>query len=159
MALKSLVPWRRGNRLPAQRGVFEPFTEMERWFDDFFNSGFELRPFGESMRGFNPTVDVSESDEAYTISAELAGLDEKDVEVSLENNVLILSGEKKSEHEDKSESYYPVERSYGSFKRSFALPAEVDPDKVEASFKNGVLTVTLPKTEHGQTKRIEVKAR
>ncbi|HMR68583.1 MAG TPA: Hsp20/alpha crystallin family protein, partial [Anaerolineae bacterium] len=79
MALKSLVPWRRGNRLPAQRGVFEPFTEMERWFDDFFNSGFELRPFGESMRGFNPTVDVSESDEAYTISAELAGLGKKDV--------------------------------------------------------------------------------
>ena len=87
-------------------------------------------------------------------------MDENDVNVSLAHNVLTISGEKKDEHEEKNENFHRIERSYGSFKRSVSLPQEVDPDSVEATFKNGVLTVVLPKTRKAQeeVKKIQVKA-
>jgi HSP20 family protein len=103
---------------------------------------------------------MSEDDKAYKISAELPGLDAKDVDVSVSGNMLILKGEKRQEKEEKDKNYYFSERAYGSFQRAFELPASVDHDKVAADFSKGVLTITLPKTPGAQKqqKKIEVRS-
>ena len=105
-------------------------------------------------------MDVAEDGKEITLTAELPGLDEKDVEILLSNNVLTIKGEKKSEQEKKEKDYYRVERSYGSFSRTIPLPEGIDADKVNASFKKGVLTVTVPKLPEAQkeVKKIAVKA-
>ena len=118
----------------------------------------------ESMlprQGWNaPAVDIVEKDKLYEITAELPGLDAKSVEVTLRNGNIVLKGEKHEEKEEKSKGYYVKERQYGSFERSFALPDGVDASKVEATFKNGILSVTLPKTAEAQKpeKKVEIKA-
>lgn len=167
MAITDLIPWKsKGKKVPVKYNeVNDPFDAMQRHmdhlFDDFLGEA-GLSPwssFGESLGAFSPQVDVSETDKEIKISAELPGLAENDVEVSLSRNVLMISGEKKQEKEDKGENYYHVERSYGSFKRSVPLSSEVEADQVTAQFKNGILTVTLPKTAEAQrqTKKISVK--
>lgn len=167
MAITDLAPWRWGDRkVPARSEEGDPFyalqRRMDRLFDDFFNNFGLARfgPFGESWGAFSPRLDLSESEKELRVSAELPGLDENDIQVSLAQNVLTISGEKKEEKEDKGQNYYRMERSYGSFQRSIPLPCEVEGDKVEATFKNGVLTVTLPKTAEAQkrTKKISIKA-
>ena len=107
-----------------------------------------------------PTVDVSETDKAYEITAELPGMDEKNVEVKLANGSLTIKGEKQDEKEEKKKDYHMRERSYGSFERSFQVPDGVDADKIEANFKKGVLTVILPKSAEAQKaeKKITVKS-
>jgi HSP20 family protein len=107
-----------------------------------------------------PAIDMSEDDKAYKISAELPGLDAKDVDVSVSGGTLVLKGEKRQEKEEKDKNYYFSERAYGSFQRAFELPASVDRDKVSADFSKGVLTITLPKTPDAQKqqKKIEVKS-
>ena len=107
-----------------------------------------------------PAVDVAESEKSYEIKAELPGMDEKDIEVKVTDGSLTIKGEKQEEREEKERDYYLQERRYGSFERSFELPESVDPDRIEASFKKGVLTVTLPKKAEAQkpAKKIEVKA-
>ena len=109
--------------------------------------------------GAMPRVDVSETNSEYEVKAELPGLEEKDINLQLANNVLNIRGEKKAEREEKDKNYYLAERSFGSFQRSIPLPTEVEEDRVQASFKSGVLTVRLPKSERAksQAKRIEVK--
>ncbi len=145
--------------------------EMDRLFDRF-TSGFgfpslrrmmDLEPAWRTewpLRDGVPAVDVAESATAYKITAELPGMAEKDIEVSLTEDTLTIKGEKRQEHEEKDENRYLSERSYGSFQRSFSLPSGVDRDKLAATFANGVLTVTLPKTPEAQKqeKKIEVKA-
>lgn len=160
--IRNLVPWRRsGSRLPIRREARDPFYSLHRnvdqLFDDVF-TGFNLRPFGD-FDAFTPTVDVSENDNEIKVAAELPGLAEADIDVSLEHNVLTISGEKKHESEDKGDNYHRIERSYGTFRRSIALPEGIDADKVDATFKNGVLSVTLPKTPEAQqeVKKIAVK--
>jgi HSP20 family protein len=158
MAIFDLVPWKRNDKTVAVRREEDPFftlrREMDRLFDDFWGSSL-LEPYGT----FNPRVDVTETETEVKVTAELPGLDEKDVEVSLTQNMLTLSGEKKAEKEDKGENYYRVERSYGSFRRTIPLPIEVEADKVEAIFKNGVLNVVLPKTAQAQArKKIAIKS-
>jgi len=165
MAIFDLTPWKRGDKNVVVRREEEPFytlrREMDRVFDDFFGN-FGLTPFGgsftEQYGAFNPRVDITETDQEVKIAAELPGLDEKDIEVSLTGDRLTLSGEKKAEKEDKGENYYRMERSYGSFQRTIPLPIEVETDKVEATFKNGVLTVVLPKMATVQNrKKIAIK--
>ncbi|RXH23999.1 molecular chaperone Hsp20 [Bradyrhizobium nanningense] len=141
--------------------------EVDRLFEDFGTEDFWRRPF-RSLAAFEkaqklvarPAVDVTESDKAFEITAELPGLDEKNIEVNVANGGLTIKGEKKEEKEEKQKGYYVSERSYGSFERYFSLPDGVDADKIEASFKNGVLKVTLPKTAEAQkpAKKIDVKA-
>ena len=147
-------------------------TEMDRLFDRF-DSGFRLpsmwRMFDmpplaaqETALGFSvPAVDVSEDDKAYKITAELPGLEEKNIDVSLSGDRLVIKGEKKQEKEEKEKNYYLSERSYGSFQRTFRLPEGIDQDKVGASFAQGVLTVTLPKSAapaQKPEKKIDIKA-
>ena len=107
-----------------------------------------------------PPADVSETDNAYEITAELPGMDEKNVEVKVANGVLTIRGEKQDEKEEKKKGYHMRERSYGSFERSFQVPDGVDADKIEANFKKGVLTVILPKSAEAQKaeKKITVKS-
>lgn len=133
-------------------------------FDDFFGDfgDFTLSPFralGLGTNEFMPRMDVAETDKDITLSAELAGMDEKDVEITVHDDVLTIKGEKKTEHEEKEGERYLTERSYGSFSRSIALPAEVDQEKIDASFKKGVLKVTLPKVpvQEAKAKKVEIK--
>jgi HSP20 family protein len=140
-----------------------PFTlfikKMNRFFKDF-SKGFALEPFGKRTAVFEPKVNISENEKEIVVSAELPGIDNKDIDVSLSKNELTIQGEKKEEKEEEKKSYYRMERSYGSFKRTLPLPCEVKDDKVEAQFKNGVLIITLPKEAEAikETKKINVKS-
>jgi HSP20 family protein len=156
MAIRDLIPWNRGRELSVRRGEeSNPFLtlhrEMNRLFDDVFR-GFDLAPIGTD-RFFDrmgwPNIEVSETDKEVRVTAELPGLDQKDLEVELANGVLTISGEKKRETEDKDRVF--SERYYGRFERR--IPVEdVEQDKVSAAFKDGVLTVTMPKALHAQSK-------
>ena len=149
----SLIPW-------GRRDVAGPIGglqgEMNRMFDDFFGRDFAVEPFGRGGEWI-PALEVSELDTAVAVKAELPGLDPKDIEVTLANDVLTIKGEKKHESETKEKNFHLVERSYGSFERSVRLPTGVKPDAVDAKFKNGVLTVELPKAEEARTKAVKIK--
>jgi len=135
--------------------------EIDRLFDDFDGDSWRS-PFRriEAAFGNVPAVDVTETDKAYEIAAELPGMDEKNVEVKFANDVLTIKGQKQDEKEETKKDYYMHERSFGSFERSFAVPDGVDTDKIDATFKKGVLTVTLPKSAEAQkaAQKITVKA-
>jgi HSP20 family protein len=152
MRIRELIPWRSPEREQLTRRSHDPFTmlqtEMNRLFNDFFE-GFDLRPGGSRNEGAlgMPKVDVSETEDAVHVTAELPGMKQEDVDVTLSDGHLVLRGEKKSETQDQQKNYHRVERSYGTFERSILLPAAVDDKKVEASFKNGVLEIVLPKVE------------
>ena len=105
-----------------------------------------------------PVVDIVESENALTVKAELPGIEPRDVAVTIDNNVLTLKGERRLEKEVKKENYHRLERAYGTFARSFALPAFVDAENVKAEFKNGLLIVTVPKKANARTRAVEVKA-
>ena len=154
---------------PAPRHPLQTLqTEIDRLFNDFNltwpfrKSSFNLEPFWQTDAtwGTMPAVDVVEKDKAYEITAELPGMDEKSVELKIAGDMLTITGEKQEEKEEKKKGYYLSERRFGSFQRSFRIPDDVDADKIDASFKKGVLTVSLPrkpgvaKTE----KKIAVKA-
>jgi HSP20 family protein len=161
MSVRDLIPWGRnnGNQLPSvyREDDRDPFLslhrEVNRLFDDVFR-GFDgrLPALGRFSLGGGgwPSVEVSDGEKEIRVTAEVPGLEEKDVEVLLEDGVLSLKGEKRSETEDKDRQF--SERFYGRFERRIPLGYEVEEDKVSADFKNGVLTVTLPKTEKAQTK-------
>ena len=172
MATETKLPVTKTSAAPAVAGEpWRPFlalrNEIDQIFDDFGN-GFWNRPFrslARLERDFSksisaPAVDVAESDKAYEITAELPGLDEKNIDIKLVNGGLTIKGEKHEETEEKKKDYYVSERRYGTFERYFTLPEGVNADKIEATFKNGVLKVVLPKTEEAQkpAKTINVKA-
>ena len=145
-----LVQWRPFREVARLR------NEMDRLWDDYFGPGRRaLQPLEEAWL---PAVDVAESPDKITVKAEIPGMEAKDIEISMVGDTLTIKGEKKAEREQKEENYHLVERSYGSFSRAMKLPALVDPDKVEATYKNGVLTVALPKKEEVKPKAIEIKA-
>lgn len=162
MSVRDLIPWGRnnGNQLPS---VFrdddrDPFLslhrEVNRLFDDVFRSFDSRLPtlgrFSSFGGGGWPNVEVSDGEKDIRVTAEVPGLEEKDIEVLLEDGVLTLKGEKRSETEDKDRQF--SERFYGRFERRIPLGCEVEDDKVSADFKNGVLTVVLPKSERAQVK-------
>ena len=147
-----------------RREVDRLFEEFDRgsWRLPFRRSAFDADPFWrrELTLAATPAVDIVEKDNAYEISAELPGLDEKNIEVKVSNGTLTIRGEKQEDKEEKKKGYYLRERHFGSFERHFRIPEGVDADKIDARFKKGVLTVTLPKTPEAQKpeKKIEVKA-
>jgi HSP20 family protein len=145
-------------------GGFPSLFNMREQFDRMFDSlmrGWPL-PWRDAPRldlggfDFAPRVETAETDTAYEVSAELPGVDEKDVKVSIEDNVLTISGEKKAEREERKKDYVVSERSYGSFKRAFTLPDNVALDKVGARFEKGVLKVSLPKAAPSPAKQREI---
>jgi HSP20 family protein len=133
---------------------------MNRLFEDFFGGWDEgaLAPMGERWGAFSPQVDVTETDDEIKVSAELPGMDDEDIDVSLSDDMLTISGEKKEEREEKREGYYRTERSYGAFRRAIPLSTTVDDEKVDAVFQNGVLTVALPKTGEAKAKKVTIKS-
>ena len=147
---------------PERSDADHPFYSLQRQmnslFDDFF-SGYDMAPRSLGAGGFAafiPSVDVKESDKEFTVRAELPGVEEKDVEVTVTNDTVTIKGEKKEEKEDKGKNYYYMERSYGSFNRVIPLTSETDANKAEASFKNGVLNITVPKSQTAKTKGTKV---
>lgn len=158
----ALQPWRPFEGLRHQMNrLFDEF-DREFWSAPFRRSAFELEPlWRRQMTGTTaPAVDIVEKDKAYEVKADLPGLDEKNVEVKISDGLLTIRGEKQEEKEEKKKDYYLHERRFGAFERSFRVPEAVDAEKIEASFKKGVLTVTLPKKPEAQKpeKKIDVKA-
>jgi len=170
MAITDLLPWKRDKdeleirREPEeQESVLAIQEEIDELFDDFFNRPFGLmrRPSRgfETLSKFSPSVDVSETDKQINIKAELPGMEADDIDLEVRDEMVLIRGEKKSEREEKDEQFYRLERSYGSFRRSIPLPAEIDVDKAKANFKNGVLSIKLPKVKSSQPRRkIDVKS-
>lgn len=129
--------------------------EMDRVFDRFWDEDFSQLP---SMGHWAPAMDVSETKDAVMVKAEVPGMESKDIQLSLQDQILTLKGEKKQEREETEEHYYRMERSYGAFVRTVRLPATVDGSKVTATFKNGLLKVTLPKSATAKGTTIPIKA-
>lgn len=140
--------------------VSDPFfRNFDRMFsDDFFRPfGFLTRPNDDlGQTGWLPAVDVRESEDSYVFTAELAGLDKKDVDITVEDGILTLSGERVFNEEAEEKNYRRIERAYGSFSRSFKLPTAVDAENIKASFKNGLLTVSVPKAEVAKARKITI---
>lgn len=134
--------------------LFVIHNEMNRVFDGFFGPGGERRR--ENNGDWAPAVDISETADGVAIRAEIPGVSEKDAHVSVTNNVLTLTGEKKQESSDTGENYHRVERSYGNFQRSFTLPRNLQTENTTAAFKNGVLTISIPKIEEVKPKEIKI---
>lgn len=134
-------------------------NRLDRLFDQAFNEFVapESRTGVASSLDWMPPVDIRETGEAMTLFVEIPGLKKDDISITLENNVLSISGERKFEKDVEQENYHRIERAYGSFSRSFSLPANVRTDKVDASFADGVLTVSLPKSDEAKPRQIEIK--
>ncbi|MCZ0733455.1 Hsp20/alpha crystallin family protein [Phreatobacter sp. AB_2022a] len=167
MGVRDLIPWGRSasSHVPVLYGEDDrnPFLslhrEMNRLFDDVFRSfDSRLPALGSVPRVIWPTVEISDTGTELKVTAEIPGLEEKDIEVLLDDGVLTLKGEKRSETEDKEKQF--SERFFGHFERRIPLGIEVEPDKVEARFRNGLLTITLPKSAKAQSqaKRIAIKS-
>jgi HSP20 family protein len=156
MNLRSLMPIGRDRNVARSDNPFMSLQrEIDRLFDDF-TRGFPT--FSGGGGELLPSVDVTETDKQIEITAELPGLEEKDVQVNVADNVLTIRGEKKAEKEEKDKTYRLVERSFGSFVRSLELPEGVNADAIKASIDRGVLKVTVPKPAPAQVKKIDVKA-
>jgi len=153
----SLVRWN-----PTRESVMWPSDlfgiqrEMNRMFDGFFRG---INDEETSLSTWSPAVDVAEHDDVYVVKVELPGVNKDDVKVTIESNILTIRGEKKQEKEVKKENYHRVERSYGSFQRSFTLPSTVKSDKIDAAYKDGILTIAVPKAEEAKPKQIDVKVK
>lgn len=161
--MKSLLPIGRDRRI-ARRDS-NPFDslqrEVEQLFDEFARGfpSFGLRATSSAdVPDLSPRMDVSENDKELEITAELPGLEEKDVQVNFADGILTIRGEKKAEEEEKDKNFHLVERSYGSFSRALELPEGVNPDLIQASIVNGVLSVRVPKPAPAQVKKIDVKS-
>ena len=140
----------------------DPFSDVDLWERGLHSPSRLSRIMrdalgGEESRLWSPAVDVSESDRGYTVTLELAGAKKDDVNVECHENMLTIKGEKKSEREEKDEHRHYVERSFGSFSRSFRLPADAAEDQVVASFRDGVLTIEIPKVEQRKPKAISIE--
>lgn len=165
MNIKNILPWKKDGRQVAVRKddqFGEMHRQMQTMFDDFFQGFGAISPWGRNgdsgLSGslFYPRVDVSETSKEVKITADLPGMDEKDLDISLTREALTIKGERKTEREAKDKDFHRVERSYGSFQRVIPLPCAIDEKKVEASVKNGVLSITLPKSEETMRERRQI---
>jgi len=143
---------------PMVRGLHSFQREMNRMLDQFFR-GDIFEETAETDRMFTPAVDFTETKDAYLVKAELPGMKKEEVKVTLNNNVLTITGEKKVEYEKKEGNYHRIERSFGMFERSIAIPGAIKSDAIDAKYTDGLLTLTLPKTEETKQKTIDVKVK
>jgi len=148
---RGLTPWR----------PFRELEEMERRFEDIF--GRSLLPTWRRLpleeRGWVPALDVFEKEDKFVVKAEIPGMKDDDIDISVVGDTLTIKGEKKTESEVKEEDYYCCERSYGNFYRSIALPATVNTSKIEANFEDGILEISLPKAPEVKPKKIAISAK
>ena len=162
MAIRDLTPWRKRLMemeeellVPAWRGPAELFRDF---FEDLFRHGMPVswRQMQQGMSAFSPDVDVSETDKEYKVVVELPGLSKDEINVSVREGSMTISGEKKEEEQEEKENYLKVERSHGSFTRTILLPSSVREDAIEATFEEGVLRIRLPKTEETRGEKLEI---
>lgn len=144
----ALVRWNPSNSIFTLRG------DVDRLFDNFFSD--RMSP-SESFSNITPVVDVEETDQDFLITAEIPGMRKEDIKITFENNYLTLSGEKKSKKDHKEENFHHLERRYGKFSRTLAIPVGVMLDKIEAQYEHGILSIKIPKAEEAKPKQIEVK--
>lgn len=153
---------RNGELTTRREPLFQSLQqEMNRLFEDFKHGlSFPQRPWFEPITEYNAKIDVKDNDKEIVVTAEIPGVDMKDIDVSLRDDGLVIKGEKREEKEENEKGYYRMERSYGSFYRFIPMPNQLDPSKVTATYKNGVVKVVLPKTaETAKTeKKVDVKA-
>ena len=154
MTMKSLIPVGRDSSLA--RTDTNPLTMLQQEVDRLFD-GFSRSLSGFSPRTLMPSIDLAETDKEIELTAELPGMEEKDVQLNVVDNHLTIRGEKKNQREEKEKDYHLVERHYGSFTRTVELPPGVNPDSIKAVMSKGVLKVTVPKPAPAQTRKIEVK--
>jgi HSP20 family protein len=158
MAFRVLITWNKEDKSIKQDErsiVTDPFSAMDEWVENFFEDPF----FGladSSRSAFNPSADLYETENEYTICVDLPGMEEKDIDVVYQNNTLTIRGSHEEKKEESKKQYYRSERRTGSFQRSFALPDGIDESKIEAEFKNGVLNVHLPKTKSSISARKQI---
>jgi HSP20 family protein len=160
MAIKDLIPWKRTEKALERRDENElPLLQLRHEMDRLFDTVLGGRPFSDGFGsgGFRPEVEVKETSKEVRVSAELPGLDEKDIHVSVADGMLVIEGHKQEEHEEEKGSYYHSERTYGAFRRSIPLPAEVDADHASATFKKGVLKISLPKDPKAEARRRKIE--
>jgi HSP20 family protein len=154
----SLVRWNPARDLATwPSNLFGLQREMNRMFDNFF--GDADRSEDSALLAWTPAVDIAEHDDEYIVRVELPGVLKDDVKITLESNILTIRGDKKQQKETKKADYHRVERSYGSFQRSFTLPTTVKSDQIDATFKDGILSISLPKAEEAKPKQIDVKVK
>lgn len=155
MANQNPLPSLWSNRI----GDLEPFRSLHDRFERLFDEFGKLPAAGGAKALMAPRVDVKETDTGFELTAELPGVDKKDIDVRVSDNVVTIKGEKKSSREEKEKDYHLIERSFGSFQRSLSLPCDVDSKRVEASLTDGVLKLVLPKAEHVEekVKKVEIK--
>lgn len=154
----SLVRWKPVQTLPFPSDLMSVQREINKMFENVFRGGIlDEETLGSA--GWVPAADVSENDNEFTLQLELPGVTKDDVRITMQDNAITIRGEKKQEKESRKGNAHRVERSYGSFERTFSLPAVVKSEKIEATFSNGILTVTLPKAEEARPKQVEVKVR
>jgi len=127
--------------------------EMDRMFDDFFRPSSEL---SESSLSWYPSVDVKETKDEFVISAEVPGMSKDDIKINISDNTLTIKGEKKEEKKEENHNYHRIERRFGTFQRSFTLPTQIEEKKVKASYKDGILTISMPKKEEAKPKEIPI---
>jgi len=139
------------------RDPFRELFELQRGINELFDEGFGGSRESVGLRAWSPAVDVYEDENEFLIKVELPGINRDDVKVSVNENTLSVSGERRVENEDKRDNYHRIERSYGQFFRSFTLPLNINTDVIEAQFKDGVLRLALPKKEEAKPKQIDVK--
>lgn len=151
---RELTIWKPFRELEPFRDFERLRRNMDRFWDSFFERGVRRT---EEEGEWLPSLDVAETKDEIVVKAEVPGMEPKDIDISLSDGLLTIKGEKKQEREEKEEDYHLVERSYGTFTRSIRLPKEVRRDKISASYKNGVLKVTLPKSEEAKQKEIKIK--
>jgi HSP20 family protein len=155
MTLKSLIPV--GSERGVTRSASNPFSALQQEIDRLFE-GFSRGFSGFPAREMMPSMDLSETDKEIEITAELPGLEEKDIQLNVADNVLTIRGEKKNEREETKKDYHLVERSYGSFTRAVQLPDGVNADGIKAVMSKGILKITVPKPAPAQSKKIDIKA-
>ncbi len=144
--------------------MLSPFEETEKWFEEAFRRPLSMlspswwpRFRGTELEDITPSVDIFEDADNVVVKAELPGMNKEDIDVTLNDDIITISGEKKKEEKVEKKNYFRLERSHGSFRRSFRLPAEVQTDKAKANFKNGVLELKIPKTAEAKKKEKKVK--
>lgn len=168
--MRSMVPWKKNRDRELARPNRDPFQllhrEVDELFDDFSNSFFDAFPWRgararlDSFALSEPKVDFTETDDGYEVSADLPGVEEKDLDLSIDEQSLTIRTEQSSEEERKDRNYHIMERSSGCYQRSIPLPADVDHEKIKAKFKNGVLSVSLPKNPEAVSRKrtIEIES-